>query len=621
MTMTTNSNNPSPKGISEREIAGMRQNINLLRSQLQSGQIDGNFFNRQLEKLTEMLVLVEEDQKQRKKEGRFEALYNVSRLLGSSLDLQTVLDQVMDAIIKLTRAERGFLMLRDDDGGLTVKVARGLDQQTLTSEQFKFSRTITNQVLDSGKPVVTTNAAEDPRFSGQASIVAQALRSIMATPLRARGSVIGVVFVDNKIITGLFNEDDLAALDALVGQAAVALDNALLFSATDQELASRIEELRQLRRIDLLLNETLDADKAMQYTLEWGCRLSGAASGHLGWLEVKEGQVHAAHHYGLNGSEQPPVVLNSVYPEIAQVIASGSPLRVNTSDAQKAMILPIITDQKVIGTLIVKRADGRDFTTEQQDVAERVLSRGAVAIENARLYAAVQAADRAKSEFVGIVAHDLKTPMTSIAGYADLTLFQKDNLEERQIQFINNIRNTVKRMEMLVSDLSDISRIESGHFRMDEIRVPVPEIVQAVKDNTLPQINQRNHQFIEQIDVDLPALWVDYYRLLQVLTNLVSNAYKYTPDNGTITLSARPDDGRIAFSVTDTGIGLTEEAIAMLGTKFWRAEDDYTRSQPGTGLGFAITRALIEQMGSEIHIESQLGKGSTFTFSVAVTQS
>src|SRR5690606_39096340 len=136
-------------------------------------------------------------------------------------DLQTVLNQVMDAIIKLTGAERGFLMLRDDDGGLQVRVARGLDQQTLGSEQFKFSRTITNQVLDSGKAIVTTNAAEDPRFAGQASIVAQALRSIMATPLRARGNVIGVAYVDNKIVAGLFSDDDLAAFDAFVGQAAV----------------------------------------------------------------------------------------------------------------------------------------------------------------------------------------------------------------------------------------------------------------------------------------------------------------------------------------------------------------------------------------------------------------
>jgi signal transduction histidine kinase len=239
-----------------------------------------------------------------------------------------------------------------------------------------------------------------------------------------------------------------------------------------------------------------------------------------------------------------------------------------------------------------------------------------VAIENGRLYAAVRAADRAKSEFVGVVAHDLKVPMTSIAGYADLTVMQ-GGLSERQQQFIGRIKDTVKRMEMLVSDLSDISRIESGHFFMEETRVPAAEIVQAVKDSTLAQVESYHHRYVELIEPNLPDMRVDYYRLLQVLTNLVSNAYKYTPEGGTITLRVRQIPGRIEFTVKDTGVGLSKEQIAKLGTKFWRAEDDFTRSRPGTGLGFAITRALVEQMGSQIKIESEVGKGSSFTFSVA----
>ncbi len=618
MTMTTNTQ--PPNGLSERDIASMRQNVNLLRAQLQSGQIDGIFFNRQLDKISTMLEQIDSERKQRRKEGRFEALYNVSRLLGSSLDLQTVLDQVMDAIVKLTGAERGFLMLRDDDGGLTVKVARGIDQQTLTSEQFRFSRTITTQVLDSGQPIVTTNAAEDPRFAGQASIVAQALRSIMATPLRVRGNVIGVAYVDSKIATGLFNEDDLTAFDAFISQAAMALDNAMLFSETDEELTRRVEELRQLRRIDLLLNETLDIDRAMHYTLEWSCRLAGATTGHLGWLEGDPPLVRSVSHYGLSDPARPATLLNQAFPEVSEVISSKQTLQGKSKDGDFLLITPIIRDQKVTGVVVLQRHDGKDFKQEQQEVAERVVARGAVAIENARLYAAVQAADRAKSEFVGIVAHDLKTPMTSIAGYADLTLMDQDKLDERQVKFLNYIRNTVKRMEMLVSDLSDISRIESGHFFMDEIRVGVSEVVQAVKDTALPQINERHHQFVTELAPNLPAMWVDYYRLLQVLTNLVSNAYKYTPDNGTITLRARQIGNRVEFSVKDTGIGLSDEAIAMLGTKFWRSEDDYTRSQPGTGLGFAITRALVEQMGSTIKIESKVGVGSTVIFNVATAR-
>jgi signal transduction histidine kinase len=604
-----NMNRSAAPALSEREVAGLRQNLSMLRSQLSSGRIDPEFFNRQLEKLDDLLIRVQEDQKDRKKAGRFEALYNISRLLGSSLDLQIVLDQIMDAIIQLTGAERGFLMLRDDDGGLTVKVARNFDQQTLNSDNFKFSRTIVNTVLDTGEPIVTTNAAEDPRFSQQASIVAQALRSIMATPLRVRGNIIGVAYVDNKIIAGLFSEEDLAALDALMGQAAVALDNALLFAETDEALAKRVEELQQLRRIDLLLSETLDAEKAMQYTLEWACRMTNAAGGYMGLMEGSVARPQ--YHYGAV-TASPSESLNELYPELSQVAASGRAARLESG----ALIVPMQREHAVFGVVVLHPQAGEKFTDEQQDLIERIVARAAVAIENGRLYAAVRAADKAKSEFVGVVAHDLKTPMTSIGGYASLMLMQKDKLDERQTQFLERIHNTVKRMEVLVSDLSDISRIESGHFFMNETQVAVADIFQAVRDNTLPQINERGHKYIEEAAPDLPAMWVDYYRLLQVLTNLVSNAYKYTPEGGTITLSARLNGDRVQFSVRDTGIGLSPEAIAKLGTKFWRAEDDFTRSQPGTGLGFAITRALVEQMGSQIDIQSVIGQGSTFTFSV-----
>lgn len=610
--MTTN-NNGQP--ISDQEVTNLRHNINLLRSQVQAGRVEAPFLAKQVDSLVDFLNRVDGERKQRKKEGRFQALYNVSRLLGSSLDLQEVLNQVMDAIIHLTGAERGFLMLRDDDGGLSVQAARGIDQRTLSSEDFKYSRTISNQVLDGGKAILTTNAQEDPRFAGQASIIGQAIRSIMATPLRARGNVIGVVYVDNRMMAGLFNEDDLAALDAFAGQAAVALDNARLFSETDEQLAARVEELQQLRRIDRQLNETLDANKAMQITLEWACRLSHAENGHLGLVEGDPPHVRAVQHYGDDHPEDEPIYLDEAYPAVMDVIAKGKPITMDANNGKSGSvaIVPVLREGKSLGVVVINKST--PFTAEQQDLIERMVGRAAVAIENAGLYAAVQAADKAKSEFVGIVAHDLKVPMTSISGYADLTLMQ-GNLSERQTEFLHRVKDTVKRMAVLVSDLADISRIESGHFYMNETHVRVADIVQGVRDGTMTQMQEYNHSYKEEVEPDLPDMRVDYYRLLQVLTNLVSNAYKYTPNGGTITFSVKRIGKRVEFSVSDTGIGLSREAIAKLGTKFWRAEDDFTRSRPGTGLGFAITRSLVEQMGSTIQITSELGKGSTFTFSI-----
>jgi signal transduction histidine kinase len=622
-TPLTNNTPASLAPLSDSELSNMRHTLNLLRSNLRSGQIDGKFFTRQLDNLATLLEKIDGERKQQKNASRFEALYSVSRAIGSTLDLQNVLDQVMDAIIQLTKAERGFLMLRDDDGGLRVTAARNLDQQTIGADAFKYSRTIANQVLDSGTATVTTNASEDPRFAGQMSIVTQSLRSIMATPLRARGQVIGVVYVDSRALAGLFSTDDLAALDTFGSQAAVAIQNAQLFSMTDKKLAERVNELTELRRIDLLLNETLNAEKAMLYTLEWACRFAETSGGYLGLLEGDPARLHALHHYGT--ADKAIRYLDTTFPETLKVIETNQ-----TIMTREALFVPIRREQNVIGVVLLQRAappadpDDAPFSDEQRDLVERVIARAAVTIENARLYAATEAADRAKTEFVGVVAHDLKAPMTSILGYADLTLMQ-GGLSPRQQEFLQRIHNTVKRMEILVSDLADISRIESGHFFMNETVVKVADVVQAVKDGTMPQINERQHNYVEDIEESLPDLHTDYFRLLQVLVNLVSNAYKYTPEKGTITLSAKritssKGDERVQFSVRDTGIGLSKESILMLGTKFWRAEDDFTRSQSGTGLGFAITRSLVEQMGSRILIESEVGKGSSFTFDVAIAK-
>ncbi len=602
------------KLVSEQEIANARHTLNLMKSQVTSGRLETDYMLRQIEKLSELMERMEGLQKSQTAALRFEALYNVSRVLGTSLDQQTVLNQVMDAIIQLTGAERGFLMLRDDDGNFKVVVARNLDQQTLGSEDFKYSRTIANLVVDSGQGVLTTNALEDPRFAGGASIMAQGLRSIMATPLRTRGNIIGIAYVENRIVAGLFSDDDLATLETLAGQASVAIDNAFLFSETDQELTQRVEQLRELRRIDLKLNEKLDPNQAMMFTLETACQLSEATSGHLGLVQDDPLHVVSTHHYPIDIAYQ-PAKLDEAYPQVLEVLATGKPLRF-AFENRGIFIVPFKREQKVIGVMVLKREDA-EITPDQQDIVERVVARASVTIENARLYAAVQSADRAKSEFVGIVAHDLKAPMTSIQGYADLLVMQSPNLEDRQKMFLERISSTVKRMEILVSDLADISRIESGHFYMDEIRIEVKTVVEAVKDQTTPQIQVRNHHFLEDVEANLPDLKTDFYRLVQILTNLVSNAYKYTPDGGTITLTAKRAKNGIYFEVRDTGIGLSEEGVRMLGTKFWRAEDNYTRSQQGTGLGFAITASIVEQLGSKIRIQSEIGKGSAFSFTVA----
>ncbi len=165
------------------------------------------------------------------------ALAEISRVVNSSLELDEVLRIVMDTIVRLTRAERGYLMLRNEKGEMVTQVARNWSQESIKAGDAAMSRTVVQRVIDSGNPIVTTNAQEDQRFSGQASVVALNLRSILCVPLKVKNELIGVIYADNRIRTGIFAEPERDLLAAFANQAAVAIDNARLFTSLKQTLA------------------------------------------------------------------------------------------------------------------------------------------------------------------------------------------------------------------------------------------------------------------------------------------------------------------------------------------------------------------------------------------------
>ncbi len=174
---------------------------------------------------------------QREEHHQLQAIQQVSRAVTTSLDLDRVLNMVMDTIIQLTGAERGFLMLLEPDTRrLTFRVARNMDRETIHKSSFKISRSIVNQVAMEGRPIVTTNAQADPRFSSQESVVSYSLRSILCVPLKVRDELIGVIYADNRVVTGLFDDKDRDLLDSFASQAAVAIYNARLFFQVSDQL-------------------------------------------------------------------------------------------------------------------------------------------------------------------------------------------------------------------------------------------------------------------------------------------------------------------------------------------------------------------------------------------------
>jgi signal transduction histidine kinase len=587
-----------------RDLVSARQTIDLLKSQLRANMVERDYWEARLGELGTLLETLIDDHKASDQRGRLAALYEVSKVIGSSLELDKVLDQVMDAIITLTGAERGFLMLFDQEGELEVKAARNVDKKTLDEgDEFAISRSVIKVVADSGEQVVTTNATEDPRFAAQASVVAHSLRSIQCVPLRARGDTIGVVYVDNRIRSGVFDEADLDMLSAFATQAAIAIENARLFTMTDEALAARVEELSTMQEINRQLNETLNFNKVMGLTLDWAVKSTKATDGIIGLIDVEEGQTKIIAQHG----EAPGRIE-------ALVEGSREPTTVTG-----LLTVPLQREGRIIGVIALSRKDGSAFERDDLDFVSRLADHAVISIENARLYEAVQKANQAKTEFVSVMTHELRLPMTSIKGYAEM-LEMTGTLTEKQLRFIEIIQGSIQRMSVQISDLSDISRIESGRLQIDvENNVDFKSLVEEVASPLQAEIDRREHKLVVDIPDDLPRVKADPRRLQQILTNLVSNAYKYTPNGGTITVQTQNDDKVVTCLVRDTGVGMTEEELEKLFNKFWRSEDAYVRDQPGTGLGLAIAKNLVEMQGGEMLVESQKGAGTTFSFTIPMS--
>lgn len=185
---------------------------------------------------------------------QLQELVRTTALINSSLDLSSVLEEVMDTVIQLTGAERGYLMLHDKNTGqLELKTARNWDRETLTETEAIFSRGIINTAIQQKQPILTTNAQDDARFQGMQSVMSHALRSIVCVPLSVRGHIVGVLYADNHIGQGVFNPDSLPILGAFANQAAIAIENARLFSQVKADLVKAEREVQELR---IMIDET-----------------------------------------------------------------------------------------------------------------------------------------------------------------------------------------------------------------------------------------------------------------------------------------------------------------------------------------------------------------------------
>lgn len=397
----------------------------------------------------------------------------------------------------------------------------------------------------------------------------------------------------------------------------------------------RLKEIATLQQIDAELNATLEMRRVMEMTLNWALRQVGGEAGAMGTLLDDRLHILASQGYTYEIYEDSPFVLLDQLPAAQSALhekalvyepeTAGAGLLART---QSQIVLPLYRETAVIAVLLLESTQAFQWQSEHLDFLQRLGNHAAIAVANARLVEAMKVANQAKSEFVSFVSHELKIPMTSIKGYADLLLSGNfGSINEAQTTFLDTIRSNVNRMNRLVSDLTDVSRLESGQLHLETQPIRLAEVVSDVVAATRAQIEAKRQSLALLVPDNLPEVWADRNRLEQILTNLVSNAYKYTPENGRITICAEEmnsvnEDAEVQpmihVSVADTGLGIKEEEQKAIFNKFFRGSDDEALQSPGTGLGLNITKNLVELHDGRIWFESKYREGTTFHFIIPV---
>jgi len=290
------------------------------------------------------------------------------------------------------------------------------------------------------------------------------------------------------------------------------------------------------------------------------------------------------------------------------------------------LTVPILREQQIMGGLTVWRRQAGEFEPEVINLLQTFGTQSALAIHNARLFREIEAkgkqleiASQHKSEFLANMSHELRTPLNAVIGFSEVLqekLFGEMN--DKQTEYVDDILSSGRHLLSLINDILDLSKVEAGRMELETTTFYLPDAI----DNALLLIRERANRhgikLNQVIDDRLGDYSGDERKVKQVLLNLLSNAVKFTPEGGQIKVDAHLSDSAVIVSVTDTGIGIAKEDQEAIFEEFRQASGNYAHKREGTGLGLTLTRKFVEMHGGKIWVESEVGKGSIFTFTLPI---
>jgi signal transduction histidine kinase len=558
----------------------------------------------------------------------------------SPTDVQPVLDAIVESAARVCGIDDVVLRLREEDV-MTVRahfgpIPPGRPEISVDEAPYRWIR-------DHGTLHIPDIHAQSD-FPGLGTV---GNRTYLVVPLHQQREFIGVLAARHMNVHP-FSPAQIKLFETFADQAVIAIENVRLFQelqARTAELAQSVEELKALGEVGQAVSSTLELETVLTRIASHAVQLTDAAGGAIYEYDEESEEFHlrGSHQIdkefvealraspirlgggplGKAASSRSPVEVTNILDEREYTAVRFRPL-LGRLGYRSLLAVPLLREQRIMGGLTIFRRTTGSFPPEVVNLLQTFATQSVLAIQNARLFREIEeksrqieAANRHKSEFLANMSHELRTPLNAIIGFSEVLQERMfGELNEKQAEYTDDILTSGRHLLSLINEILDLSKVEAGRMELEVATFDLPLAI----DNARTFLRERAVKHGINLDVTVDERLGDFTgderKIKQILLNLLSNAVKFTPEGGRIGISARQTDGAIEISVTDTGIGIAPEDQARIFEEFRQVGGDYAHKKEGTGLGLTLAKKFVELHGGGIWVESEVGKGSTFTFTL-----
>ena len=521
------------------------------------------------------------------------ALLTVAEVATQSLDIEKILNDTLDKTLEILGFDVGFVRTLDrENKNMLVRAARGLRSPEFLAGVAPIGaerRNVSRIVFETKEPYICIDIRKNPIYKNR-SMEREGVISTAAAPVMSKNRVLGIMVVGSRRLHR-FRKREINLLIAFGSQLGAALENAELYQEVNKSKAY-VENLVE-NAADLIISTDLN-DRILTWNrgaeVLFGYSKDEVIGNHLSIL-------------------LPPERFHELEEIRAKVQISGALRDIEVRSKRKDGVMIYLS----LSVSPIRDLQGKivGFLRIAKDITEKK-----------RYERRLKELDKMKSDFVSNVSHELRTPLTSIKGSVENMLDGlTGSLNEKQIRYLVRIKSNTDRLSRLINDLLDLSRIESGRVEVRPTRLPLTALAEEVAEHLKPLAAEK----LIRIEVPSPdpsaTAWADRDKVTQVLMNLIGNAVKFTPQEGKVTVALEKNDNDyVQISVADTGPGILPEETNKIFSKFYQVANIAKQKPRGSGLGLAISKALVEMHGGKIWVESEVGRGSTFYFTLPAQQ-